>query len=246
MFEFLDTINKTVLRDISRTISSILVVARIKVRRHLATLYIQGSESPEAYGELSYTAELPKVIPQSHEEYLDRLGYMFEVYRKYREDDESYRQRIIFAIKISATKFGVKNTLKFIFSNSFLLPKYAISGFREYPIEYKVEIRETHKDFFDGVTTALNSPMRGKITHQFGMVIYITPMPYKIPFKNKKTGEKEYITIPKSPNYYRILEGEDFRSVLGTITAAGISVDRVVFNQPGGSGNKGEFYDYKI
>lgn len=246
MFEFVNTLNKIVLRDLSKTLSSMLVVARIKVRRHLATLYIRGSEDAEEYGALSYTQELPEIIPQSHGEYLDRLGYMFDIDRNYREDDESYRQRIIFAIKISATKIGVKNTLKFIFSNSFLLPKYAVSGNKEYPIQYNIEIRETMYDFFDGANTALNSPMRGKLTHQHGMVIYITPMPYKKIYRDKITGNEDLRYIPKSPNYHRILEGQPFRDMMDTITAAGIKVDRVIFNQPGGSGNKGEFYDYKV
>lgn len=246
MFNFNITPQKTLMRDLSKTVASMLVVARIKVRRHLSTLYIRGSSEPSDYGDLSYTSELPDTIPQSSGEYLDRLGYMFEIHRKFREDDESYRQRIIFAIKISATKDGVKNTIKFIFSNSYLLPKYAVSGSKEYPIQYNVEIRETASDFFDGVTTALNSPLRGPLTNQFGMVVYITPKPFKKLHKDRLTGESEYRNYPKSPNYYRILESAAFRDVIDMISAAGIKVDRVIFNQPGSGGNKGEFYDYEI
>lgn len=230
-----DDLKKDYLKNLSLALAAAVTRARVSIRRHLTNLDISGSTDIKKYPELMYSGDLPNKIPQAYDYHLDMLGQMFDVERRFNEDDESYRQRIIFKIKISTTKNGIKNTVKFIFETSPFFNKSDDSN-----IVYDVVILENYKNFFDGVNTSFDQPMRDySLSH--GITVYIKPV-------DARNSQGELLKLVRNANYKRILDisgNSGFREMLETVAAAGIIVDRVIFEQVGSGGNKGEIYAYK-
>lgn len=225
IFKFNNTKAKTILRDLSKTMAALTTSITITLRKRLPELYIIGSTNKSDYGPLVYAEELPKKVPQASGEYLDRLGYMFGVVRRLSEKDEAFRQRILFVVKISATNEGMENTIKFIFTNSGFFPRWKDGT----PLQFNVRINESIANYFDG-NTSLSVPVRTNFL--YGITVYISPVSHH--------------GFSKSIDYSKILEGESFRELISTISAAGTVVDRVIFEQAGAGGNRGEVYDYKV
>ena len=242
-----------ILKDLTQTFASGFTQVRLEISRILSGLYIRGSKNPNDYGPLVYTGNIRRRTPHAYGNDLDKLGYMFNIPRRFYERDESYRARILFAIKISATKNGIRNTLKFALEES---PFFVNAGF-------DIEVRESIADYFDGVTTPTNSPVRDTSLIG-GMIIYITPRTqvcYVIDNKEEfdyydnfvakygKETEIPHYKYGKAVDHRKLLENGEFKSLkdmIENIIAAGINIDRVVFQQPGASGNKGEYYAYEI
>lgn len=226
---------KDYLKGVSLALASATTMVRVSIRRHLTNLTITGSPNKADYPELMYSGDLPNRVPQAYNEHLDKLGFMFDVERRFNEDDESYRQRIIFKIKISTTRNGIKNTLKFIFEKSPFFNKSSDSN-----IVYDVVILENYKNFFDGVNTSFDQPMRD-FSANYGIVIYIKPA-------TVVDSQGNLMRLARNANYRRTLDvsgNQGFRELMDTVTAAGIKVDRVIFEQAGAGGNRGEVYAYK-
>jgi len=241
------------LKTLTLTLASGFTQVRLEISRILSGLYIRGSTKKSDYGDLVYTGNIRQKIPHAYGSDLDKLGYMFNIPRRFYEKDESYRSRILFAIRISATKSGIKNTLKFAFESS---PFFKNSAFN-------IEVRESAYDYFDGVTTPTNSPTRD-VSILGGLTIYISPKTQvqymedgKVIFdyydnfvaKYGKDTSVPHFKYGKTFDHRRLLDNGEFnslRDMLESIVAAGINIDRVVFQQPGASGNKGEYYAYEI
>lgn len=241
------------LKHITKALASGMVQVRLELSKALSGIYIIGSPNPKDYGDLIYTGDIKTRIPQAYKESLDKLGFMFGVKRRFFESDKSYRSRILFAIRLSTTKVGLISTIKFTLENAEIFNKS----------EFDVEIRESFEDYFDGYTTAINSPVRGS-SLVGGIVIYITPVTlvsyilngkeirttldnFKTTFKGKPY--PPFYKFARNIDYNRLLESGEFKSMkemLETIVAAGINIDRVILQQPGASGNKGEYYAYKL
>lgn len=242
-----------IIKDLTLTLASGFTQIKLELSRYLTGLYIRGSKNPEDYGPIVYTGNIKKRTPHAYGNDLDRLGYMFNISRRFYERDESYRARILFAVKVSATRFGIKNTLKFALEES---PFFVNSAF-------SVEVRESALDYFDGVTTPTNSPVRDT-SLLGGMIIYIAPRTKVCYITDNKEQFDFYDSfvskygkdtlIPhykygQTVDHRKLIENGEFKSLkdmIETIIAAGINIDRVVFQQPGASGNKGEYYAYEL
>lgn len=241
------------LKHLTKALASGMVQVRLEISKAISGIYIIGSPNPKDYGELVYTGDIKTTIPQAYKENLDKLGFMFGVKRRFFESDKSYRSRILFAIRLSTTKAGLISTIKFTLENTEIFNKS----------EFEVEIRESFEDYFDGYTTAINSPIRDD-SMIGGITIYITPVTFvsyisnmkevRTSFENFKEIFKgktypPFYKFARNIDYNRLLDSGEFlsmKAMLETIVAAGINIDRVVLQQPGASGNKGEYYAYKL
>jgi hypothetical protein len=238
-----------VLFRLSQAIASGITQARLEISKMLSGLYVRGSSDPEDYGEMVYTGDIKRVIPQAYKTDLDKLGYMFDVPRRVFENDEAYRQRIVFSIKATATKKGMVDVIKFIFENSSYFDKQI----------FDVKVLESFTHVFDGATTSVNTPLRSKASLIGGITLVITPKEMTYLITGVAITREEYVAVygvqpeglvfVRNIDYKEIYSGGEYsslRSMFEILTAAGISLDRVIFEQSGSGGNKGEYYAYEI
>lgn len=260
---------KDVLYNFTRGISSGITLADTTVKSILPNLYIQNKTIDNTT--LIYSGDAPNIYPQAYGEYLDRLGYMFDVLRNSGETDDSFRQRILFSISQNSTISGIKNSIKFILQAN--------------NIEADVDIIESYKDFFDGNSTSFDAPIRSaKGTMLYGITVIITPKNLQkstifIPISLASANIYHYVTpdggVSPTPIIYndynnavqiyvQAADGSQlifnklqsiystsfvtafhvpsFRYLINDIVAAGIKVNRVVIKEPGAGGTKGESY----
>lgn len=250
MVPFFTSDKGKILKALTRVMAAEITRASIAARSVLASTFLNGklkSHRPALksdYDDLVYTADIKLRTPQAYDESLDKLGFVFGVTRRSFEGDEPFRQRIRFAIRASATKAGVKDAIRFSIANSSLFES----------ADFDVEIRESLRDFFDGTTATLNAPLRSKASIIGGMTIYIRPksVPKTVRVVSDVvdgvvTYEEATYFVTPSIDYLALVDYTNsisFKNTLETLVSAGIVIDRVVFEQPGASGNKGEFYSY--
>lgn len=238
------------IKQLTRVLAAEITRASINVRSVLSSTFLNGklkSYRPALksdFSDLVYTADLKLKTPQAYDESLDKLGFIFGVTRRSFESDEPYRQRIRFAIRSSSTKAGLKSAIIFTIANSTLFEAS----------EFDVEIRESFTDFFDGEVTALNSPLRSKASLVGGITIYIRPkskikevMAVVDVVDGTPIYDKVTYRVSPSIDYLSLVDYANsltFKNTLETLVSAGIVIDKVIFEQPGSSGNRGEFYAY--
>lgn len=227
---------KNRLRQLTETLSSMLLKLDLDIKRLLTSTYLRGSNNKDDYGPLAYTGDLPYKIPQAYDDSLDKIGSVFDVKRQYRESDESYRQRIIFSVRRSTTNKGIEDTVKFIFENS----PYFSTKSSGYKISFDVNVYENYLNSFDGITSGLNTPVRGELTYYNGIMIVIKPIALVDGLGNRKLFVKSY-------DFTEIVKNSEvsgIRQMMSFLVASGIKVDRVIIEQPGAGGSKGEIYAY--
>lgn len=235
---------KSLLFLLSKTIAAGIAQLRITAKRRLSNLYVQntrvGQDTP-----LIYTGDSPFIHPQAYGEYLDLLGETFLVRRNAQEGDEEFRRRILFSVKRSATVSGIREIINRIFLT--------------YNINADVELRVSHRDYFDGTTGTFDVPLRNPGgTMLYGISIIVTPrvsMYNEVSMVNFSTLRKTTNAVPPGKswrvrrnvsvdrfiNAYRV---PSFRFLLNDMVAAGIKVDRVIIQEGGAGGSKGEVYGY--
>lgn len=224
---------KTVLLDFTRSLSAGITLAWVTARKVLTNLYILNTSKSDL--PLLYEGDYPNIYPQAYREYLDRLGFMFGVTRLPGEEDEGYRVRILFALRQSTTKEGIAEALRMLFASAMM--------------EVNVEVRESFKDAFDGVSTTFDTPMRSpKGTLLYGITIIISPVTHDLSSVTRP-GEEAPVTLPtnlffhrvKNNNYMsllRMFQVSSFTELLTSTVASGIKINRVVFREPSAGGSK--------
>ena len=241
--------NPRILFRLSQALASGITQVKLEISKMLAGLYVRGSTDPEYYGSMIYTGDIKRIIPQAYKKDLDKLGYMFNVPRRVFENDEAYRQRIVFSIRATATKKGIIEVIRFIFENSSYYDKQI----------FKVKVIESFSDAFDGASRSVNAPLRGKASLVGGITIVITPVEMTYLITGQAISRADHISLyGKEPeglvfvrniDYKDIYSGGEYsslKSMFEVLTAAGIYLDRVIFEQSGAGGNKGEYYAYEI
>lgn len=177
------TKQKDVFFNLIRAISSSLVLVRIKLKGVLSNQYLLNTEQDDL--DLIDYSDYPIFYPHSYGIYLDYIGNQFDVYRFPNEDDEKFRQRILFSITKNPTKNGLKETVYFLLQTNntglYRVPNQEDLGYSEpkyYDIKqvFDVEVNESFDNFFDGVTSTFDDPFRSyKETLYFGVEIIIKP-----------------------------------------------------------------------
>lgn len=214
----------SVLYFFTKALAAGISLLKVNVYRILPNLYLL-NQADDNELEFIYSGDYPNLYPQAYDGYLDRLGYMFGVDRLSDEEDDEYRQRILLSFSRNTTLSGLKNFITFILSIK--------------DIEAEVKVFAGTEDFFDGVSTTLDNPMRDpKGSMLYSLSIFIFP--------TKKTVENNFEKL--EPIYYNYFEDvfniDSFQLFLDDITAAGISINSLVFVEPGAGGAKGETYAY--
>lgn len=251
--------NKDALYHFTRAIASGITLLKISIRSVLPNLYLLNEKESNANTTLVYDGDFPERMAHSYGEYLDRIGYMFNRERNYQEDDEEYRKRILLVLSENSTIRGLKDTIQFLLESEGILAD--------------IEIRENHSDFFDGTVSTFDAPIRDyRGTLLFGVNIFITPREQVIPrletntdgstytksgvtYYDVDTGNAIISTYPNGTSwrYYSNIYYDDLlrafrvtslRFLLNDITAAGVTVSRVVIRQVGAGGSKGSVYEY--
>lgn len=209
-----------VLYFFTQAVSAALTLARVTVRSILPNLYLV-NKSDDRSDTLIYAGDYPVLYPQAYGEYLDRLGFMFNVARFTNELDDDYRERILFSISQNSTTTGLELVLQNLLKN------------RGYNVSIK--IIENNDNFFDAETTTLDTPLRSeKNSMLYQVSIFIKP---------ERNNIDNY--VPIYYNYFEEIFGVDtFQLALNDIVSAGIQVESVTFLSPGAGGAKGEFYAY--
>lgn len=234
------------LYDFTRAISSGITLFRTSVRNLLPNLYILNREESTTETPLIYDGDFPSIEPHSYGEYLDRLGEMFAVSRNFQENDEEYRRRILFSLQQNSTKSGIKSSIDRIFET--------------YGINADVEVRESFSNAFDGTASTFDVPMRSpEGSLLYGISVIVTPRisTYnQVSVYNFSTFQKETYSTPSGSPWrirknvsvdrfvsaYRV---PSFRFLIDAISSAGVRVDRVIVQESGSGGSKGEVYDYQ-
>lgn len=235
----------TFLYDFTRAVSSGISLLRTSVRNILPNLYVINRDRSDSETPLVYDGDYPFIEPHSYGGYLDLLGDMFGVRRNSGENDEDYRRRILFSLQQNSTISGIRATIDRIFET--------------YGINADVEVRESYKNAFDGSSTTFDVPVRSpQGSLLYGISIIVTPRIssyQQVSVYNFSTFRTDTYTLPLgSPwrvrknisvdsfiNAYRV---PSFRFLIDDISAAGVRVDRVIIQESGSGGSKGEVYDY--
>lgn len=150
------------LYDYTRALASGISIAQNKLKSFLPNVYL---ENLKLYGDdapLVYEGDYPDRLAQSYDNYLDRIGAGFGVERGPNEPDSAYRQKIKLVIIKSTTVSGIKNSIETLFTGL---------GFPAV-----ATVLPAHKNFFDGVSSSLNTPIRGRVgSRSYRVVIEIFP-----------------------------------------------------------------------
>lgn len=226
------------LKDLTKAISSGVAMLRVDIRNVLPSLYILNKKESTEDTELVYDGDYPNIYPQAYGEYLDMLGGMFDIVRHNAETDEELRSRILFFLSENSTKAGIQRAVQ----QMFLARGFSVD----------VDVRENFNHFFDGTSSTFNTPMRSvKGTLLYGLTIVITANVEtlnQVVKYDSSTGSKETIIFPtgvtwrkrRNPYIRSLVDAFKVTSLeylLSDIVAAGISVDKVIVQTVGTSGN---------
>lgn len=150
------------LYDYTRALASGISIAENKLRSFLPNVYLENLKVYNDDSLLVYEGDYPNRYPQSYDSYLDRIGEGFGVIRGPNEPDSSYRQKIKLVVIKSTTLSGIKSSIETLFSGL---------GFPA-----TATIIPAHKNFFDGVSSSLNTPIRGRLgSRSYRVIIEIFP-----------------------------------------------------------------------
>lgn len=252
-----------ILHFFTQAVASGISLTRIAVHSILPNLYVINQRDDDDV-DLVYSGDYPNYYPQAYGEYLDRLGYMFNVARFSGETDDAYRQRILFSISKNATPSGIRDAIKFLLQTK--------------QVSTDVVISSNFNTFFDAETSSLDYPMRDpRGSMLFSINIFVRPRKVRQGFYFKAPSDivssdevleddsgnpltsqfGDYIKVKikngetfdkYEPVYYNYFEdvfnADSFQVLLDDIAAAGITVESVTFLEPGAAGAKGESYAY--
>jgi len=211
----------SILYFFTQAISSALTLARIATRSVLPNLYLVNRRD-DSDVELIYSGDFPNLYPQAYGNYLDLLGFSFNVERLSGENDFDYRERIIFSLQQNSTKEGIENSI------STLLGYCGFCG--------GVTVIENTNNFFDAETTSLDVPLRDyKGSMLYSINIVVEPTTFRYGFRE--------------PIYYQyfenVFEVELFKTILDDVISSGVEIESVTFLAPGTGGQKGDFYAHE-
>lgn len=208
----------------TKALAAGISLAKVAVRSILPNLYTINQPNANEFEDIAliYAGNYPNLYPQAYGEYLDSLGYMFGVTRLPDEDDDAYRQRILFGLSKNSTPSGIENAIVFLL--------------RTKDINARVNVINNFDNFFDAETSSLDYPLRdyrGSLLYSIN--IFIEPEFTAAIDKNE-------------PIYYTYFENvfnvDSFQMLLDDVAAAGIRVESVTFLESGASGAQGESYAY--
>lgn len=233
------------LYDFTRAVSSAIALFRTSVRGILPSLYLINREESSEEVPLVYDGDFPFIEPHAYGEYLNQLGETFDVSRNFQEEDEDYRRRILFSLQQNSTINGITSSINRIFET--------------YGINADVEVRESYKNAFDGTSNTFDVPIRSpKGSLLYGISVIVTPRVStynQVSVYNFSTFQKEVYNMPinapwvirKNVSVDRFVDAyrvPSFRFLIDAISSAGVRVDRVIVQESGSGGSKGEVYDY--
>lgn len=210
-----------ILYFLTQALSSGITLAKIFTRSVLPNLYLLNRRD-DSNTALIYSGNYPYFYPQAYGEYLDKLGFAFNVQRLLGENDFDYRERIVFSLRENATKEGLETSI------ATLLGYCGFCG--------GVKVIENTNNFFNAETTSLDVPLRDyKGSMLYSINIVVEPTTFRYGFRE--------------PIYYQyfenVFEVELFKTILDDVVASGVEIESVTFLAPGAGGQKGDFYAHE-
>jgi len=247
----------------TQALSAGLSLAKVAVRSVLPNLYVINTKDSDV--NLIYAGDYPNLYPQAYGEYLDLLGFMFGVSRLPNEDDDSYRQRILFALSKNSTPAGIRSSVSFLLQTK--------------DVQADIKIVNNFDNYFDAASSSFDYPLRdyrGSLLYSVNIFVkptiinqsYIYADVNDVSESNSRIvrdadgnaetsifGDFIKLTLLNNetfdkyePIYYNYFENvfnvDSFQMLLDDISAAGIRVESVTFLEPGAGGAKGESYAY--
>lgn len=227
---------KVLLLYLTRSLAAGLAMLWVAVRQLLPNLYLSNTAKSDL--PLVYEGDYPRVYPQSYGQYLDRLGFMFDVPRIPGEEDDAYRVRILFVLRRNASKEGIQEALTVLFSSVMM--------------EVDVEIHESFTEVFDGISTTLDAPMRSsKESLLYGVTIVIRPKvkPLSVVKVPNGTDTPTNTILPTGTVFHKVYNNHylllldifrvnSFTELMRGSVAAGVNINRVVILEPGAGGSR--------
>ena len=208
----------SILYFLTQALSSGITLAQIAVRSVLPNLYLKNKRDDQNIP-LIYSGNYPYYYPEAYGEYLDRLGSAFNVTRLERENDFSYRERILFSLQKNATINGVEQALKVLFEYT----NYTAN----------VQVLENKDYFFDAESTNFDTPFRDPKGSMF----------YQVTILVEPNTNAQNLRKPVYSTYLEdIFNVSNFQLLLDDVLAAGIKIDAIIIKAPGAGGEKGDFY----
>jgi hypothetical protein len=177
------------LYDYTRALASGITSSENSLHSFLKNLYLEVQNKDQTFPPLVYNGDYPFRFAQAYDDYLDLIGRGFGVVRGVNETDEAFRQKIKLVIIQSPTVSGIENSVKTLFSGL---------GF-----DVNVTVVPAAYNFFDGVTTSLDQPIRGKLgSRSFRIDIRINPN-FRLEYPNfvYKIRHNRRLRIEKSSRY---------------------------------------------
>jgi len=208
----------SILYFLTQALAGGITLAKVAVRSVLPNLYLKNKRDDQNIP-LIYSGNYPYFYPEAYGEYLDRIGSAFNVTRLERENDFSYRERILFSLQKNATISGVEQALKVLFE------------YTDYTAN--VQVVENKDYFFDAESTNFDVPLRDPNGSMFYQVtIFVEP----------STNTQNFNKPVYSTYLEDIFNVSNVQLLLDDILAAGIKVDAIIIKAPGAGGEKGDFY----
>jgi hypothetical protein len=135
------------LYDYTRSTAAGIASAETSLYSFLKNLYLETGDK-QNLPRLVYNGDYPIRFAQAYDDYLDLIGRGFGIFRGPNETNEAFRQKIKLAIIKNPTVSGIENSIATVFSGL---------GF-----QVKVTVTPAIENFFDGVASNLDTPMRGR------------------------------------------------------------------------------------
>jgi hypothetical protein len=158
------------LYDYTRAFAAGVTSSENLLHSFLKNLYLEAQNKDQVFPPLVYNGDYPLRFAQAYDDYLDLIGRGFGIVRGPNETDEAFRQKIKLVIIQNPTITGIENAVKTLFSGL---------GF-----SVLVEVLPAVSNFFDGVNSTLETPIRGKLgSRSFRVDIRIRPN-FRIEYPN--------------------------------------------------------------
>lgn len=158
------------LYDYTRAFAAGVTSSQNSLHSFLKNLYLESQNKDQIFPPLVYNGDYPFRFAQAYDDYLDLIGRGFGIFRGPNETDEAFRQKIKLVIIQNPTISGIQTSVTTLFSGL---------GF-----DVDVQVIPAASNFFDGVSSDLDTPFRGKLgSRSFRIDIRIRPS-FKVDYPN--------------------------------------------------------------
>jgi hypothetical protein len=149
-------------------------------------------------------------LQESYSEDLDNIGFSFGEQRKFQEDDP-YRNRIVSVLKRGTTNNSIMEFVQF-FCEEYFGEKY---------FNFEVRVRESVYDFFDGLKTSTDTPLRSSLTSR----LFSIDIELLLDSKAIKTSPTQ-IKLKKIPDIVKI--DKDITFLFDSFISSGVRINKFV------------------